>query len=77
MSNVNLRDNLLITAGTRAAYMDAFNVIELPSGLEGEDEVAREITNAVDTYLNQDIDESFDIYIEEYLCRRFRISEIY
>lgn len=75
MDNINIRDNLLVTAGTRAAYMDAFNVIDLPSGVDGEDEIASEITNAVDKYLEQDVDESFDIYIEEFLIGRFKRYE--
>ena len=71
----NIRDNLLITAGSRAAYMDAYNVIYLPIGTDGEDEIAMEITKAVDKYIDQDIDESFDIYIEEFLMERFERYE--
>lgn len=75
MERTSIRDNLLVTAGTRAAYMDAFNIIDLPSGSDGEDEIASEIINAVDKYLEQDVDESFDIYIEEFLMGRFKRNE--
>ena len=68
---MDLRDNLLVTAGSRAAYMDSFNVIELPYGVDGEDEVASFIVKIVDEYIEQDIDESFDVFIEERLIKRF------
>ena len=70
-----LRDNLLITAGSRAAYMDAFHVINLPYGVDGEDEVTNFIAKVVDEYIEKDIDESFDIFIEERLIARFKEEE--
>ena len=68
---MDLRDNLLVTAGSRAAYMDSFNVIELPYGVDGEDEVAEFVVSVVNEYIEQDIDESFDIFIERRLIKRF------
>ena len=65
------RDNLLVTAGSRAAYMDSFHVINLPYGVEGEAEIANFITKVVDEYIKKDIDESFDIYIEKCLMKEY------
>ena len=64
---MNLRDNLLVTMGTRAAYMDCQKIITLPDGIEGENELAKFITEKVDKYIDKyidkNIDESFDLYI--------------
>ena len=70
---MDLRDNLLITAGMRAAYLDSFLAIELPFGVEGEDDVALFISHAVDDYLDptNETEECFDIYIEERLLNVF------
>ena len=68
----NIRDNLLITAGSRAAYMDAFHVIDLPYGVDGEDEIADFVTKLVDEYLAKNIDEPFDIFIEKTLMKRYK-----
>ena len=37
---MNIRDNLLVTIGSRAAYMDVRGDIELPAGSRGEDILA-------------------------------------
>ena len=71
----SLRDNLLITAGSRAAYMDVFHVINLPYGVDVEDEAANFIVEVVDEYIEKNIDESFDIFIEERLIARFKEEE--
>lgn len=67
----SIRDNLLITAGSRAAYMDAFHVIDLPYGVDGEDEVADFVTKLVDEYITNNIDEPFDVFIEKALMKRY------
>lgn len=68
----SIRDNLLITAGSRAAYMDAFRAIELPYGVDGEDEIAEVIVKLVNEYLNDNIDESFNVFIKRALLKRYR-----
>lgn len=69
----SLRDNLLVTAGARAAYMDSKDDIELPGGVEGEDILAEFITDMVDCYINLDSDilGPFDTYIETVLFNKF------
>lgn len=69
-----LRDNLLVTAGSRAAYMDSFRVIDLPYGVDGEDEIAAVITKLVDEYLENNIDESFDVFIEKALIKAYKME---
>ena len=65
------RYNLLVTAGARAAYMDCAGKIELPTGVEGEDKLARFVKNRVDAYMKENIDISFDEYIEGHLEQQF------
>lgn len=71
----SLRDNLLVTAGARAAYMDSEGCIDLPGGVEGEDILAGFIADMVDQYLYANaiaIDvEPFDLYIEKALLAKF------
>ena len=64
---MSIRENLLVTAGTRAAYMDASGIIVLPTGAEGEDRLAEFTIKTVDRYINEQIDEPFDLYIESAL----------
>ena len=71
--NRDLRDNLLVTAGVRAGCMDYIETIKLPSGLEGEDDVANYISREVDYYLARDDRESFDLFIEESLMARYGV----
>lgn len=68
------RDNLLITAGKAAAYMECSRVINLPHGTE-EDELIGFITGAVDKYINEEIDIPFDYYIESKLLKEYQIKE--
>lgn len=70
---MSLRDNLLVTAGTRLAYMHANNTIVVPSGVYGEDEIAEFITDVVDEYIEENIDRSFDLYIEECIMVRYGV----
>lgn len=72
----SLRDNLLVTAGARAAYMDGMTeTISLPGGIEGEDVLAEFIVDMVDQYLYANAIaigvEPFDIYIEKALINKF------
>lgn len=66
-----VRDNLLVTAGARAGYMAAKDIIELPCGLEGEDVLAEFIVNAVSTYIKLPNDIPYDLFIEEALYEEF------
>ena len=65
------RDNMLVTMGSRAAYMNSLGTINLPTDSSGEDELAEFVTKAVDQYIDEDLDEPFDLYIEEALKYRF------
>lgn len=68
------RDNLLITAGKAAAYMECSRVINLPHGTE-EDELVGFIIGAVDKYIDEEIDIPFDYYIESKLLKEYQIKE--
>ena len=68
------RDNLLITAGKAAAYMECSRVINLPHGTE-EDNLVGFITGAVDKYIDEEIDIPFDYYIESKLLKEYQIKE--
>lgn len=68
------RDDLLITAGKAAAYMECSRVIDLPHGAE-EDELVGFITGAVDKYIDEEIDIPFDYYIESKLLKEYQIKE--
>ena len=65
------RYNLLVTAGARAAYMDAADKIKLPVGVTGEDLLARFVKNRVDEYMKKELDIPFDEYIESVLLEKF------
>ena len=69
---VNLRDNLLVTAGARAAYMECSRMIDLPAGSVGEDILAAFVTKTVDKYIDEQIDISFDEYIESALTKEYK-----
>lgn len=47
----NLRDNLLVTAGTRAGYMDDKCLISIPRGVDGEAKLAEFIAKEIDLYI--------------------------
>ena len=68
------RDDLLITAGKAAAYMECSRVINLPHGTE-EDELVGFIIGAVDKYIDEEIDIPFDYYIESKLLKEYQIKE--
>lgn len=68
--NSFIRDYLLVSASTRAAYMDGERV-DLPSGIEGEAVFAEFIARIVDQYLNYDSENIFDEYIETRLEKEY------
>lgn len=68
---MSLRDNLLITAAMRAAYMHDKDEIVLDTTVVGEDEIADFIVTAVADYIITESDEPFDLYIEEVLKEEF------
>ena len=72
---VNFRDNLLVTAGARAAYMECSRIIDLPAGSAGENILAAFVTEAVDKYIDEQIDIPFDEYIESALMSEYCIKQ--
>lgn len=72
-SERSLRDDLLVTAGARAAYMEDVNYITLPHDVDGEAKLAESISRMIDCYLNQvryrDI--CYDDYIETELMKEY------
>ena len=64
------RDNLLVIAGARAAYMDSKDVIDIPEGVNGEDDYSYYVKELVDHYFNKD-DVNFDEYIENALIKKY------
>lgn len=69
-----LRNNLLVTMGARAAYMECLGLIELPRGVDGEKELSDFITNKVDIYMAERLvtyDMNFDQYMEESLLNKY------
>lgn len=73
--NSLIRDNQLVTAGARAAYLHSSGEIDIPGGLEGEDELAYFVTKIVDYYYNELVDVNFDAYIETELIREYGKGE--
>ena len=67
-------ENLLVTAARRAAYMEDKNLISLPAGTDGEDEVAQFCSDLANGYLSQS-SESFDEYIEKRLLEKYKVEE--
>ena len=72
-----LRDDLLVTAGARAAYMEDANHINLPHGIEGEAKLAQFVSRMVDRYLNEPCcrDIPCDEYIELALKAAYGVKE--
>ena len=65
-----IRDNLLITAGTRAAYMSCSGKIDIPEGIEEEFKLAEFLTKVVDEYIRLD-GVNFDLYLETKLIEKY------
>ena len=69
--NNDIREELLVIAGARAAYMHDANVINIPEGLQGEHKLACDIRRMVNNYLAGDDNISFDLYIETALANSY------
>ena len=69
--NNDIREELLVIAGARAAYMHDANVINIPEGLEGEHKLACDIRRMVGAYLTSNDDINFDLYIEVALTQSY------
>ena len=65
-----IRDNLLVTAGARAAYMNCSDKIDIPEGFEEELKLAEFLTKVVDDYLRLDCG-NFDLYLETKLTEKY------
>ena len=64
------RDNLLVTAGARAAYMNYSGKINIPDGIEEEFKLAEFLTKVIDYYLSLDCG-NFDLYLEAKLIEKY------
>ena len=71
--DISLRDNLLVTAGTRVAYLHCMELIALPWGVEGEEILAKYVVEVVDKYMTEPEVrvENFDLYVEELLMMEY------
>ena len=70
--NNELRDDLLVTMGARAAYMECAGVIRLPAGINGEEELAKFVVNRVDEFVECCMYEiPFDLFIETELKNEY------
>ena len=71
--DTSYRDHLLVTAGTRAAYMYYVGYISLPKNAElGSPEMGAFIAKAVDTYLRLPDETDFGVFIENALREEYR-----
>ena len=71
MNRISVRDNLLITAGSRAGFMNAAGFIDIPPGIDAEDELAEYILDIVHEYASADQPESFDEFIERKILIKY------
>ena len=60
---MRIRDNLLVTVGSRAAYMDHAGYIQLTAGSVGEDVMSNFASEIVEVWLRTECDTCFDEYI--------------
>ena len=65
-----IRDNLLVTAGARAAYMNYSDKIDIQEGIEEEFKLAEFLTKVVDEYIRLD-GVNFDLYLETKLIEKY------
>ena len=65
-----IRDNLLVTAGARAAYMNYSDKIDIQEGIEEEFKLAEFLTKVVDEYIRLD-GVNFDLYLEAKLIEKY------
>ena len=69
--NDDIREELLVIAGARAAYMCTGGLIDLPIGIDGEHVLACDIRRMINNYLAGDDDINFDLYIETALANNY------
>lgn len=69
-NRASIRDDMLVTAGARAAFMYDQDIICLPEGVMGEHQLAELLTRVVDTYLSGDFG-NFDNWIETALMQAY------
>lgn len=65
------RKYLLVEIGVKAGYMEHTGRIKLPDGISGKKKLEKFITEKVNNYINKDIDECFDLYIENELEKEY------
>jgi hypothetical protein len=68
-------NNLYVTAGCRAGTMDMMNQIDLPTGVDGEEELAIFVEDAIGEWSRTQPDMPFDEFIENRLLLRFGADE--
>ena len=74
-TSVKIRDNLLVTAGMRVAYMDDLGLIDIPRGEKGEHQITEFIRNLIDNYpIGGDV--NFDEYIEAAIQKEYGPGDI-
>ena len=56
-----------MTVGVRAGFMDGNGWIDIPPGLDAEDELANYAAEIVDEYMHSHQPESFDEFVERKL----------
>lgn len=66
-----IRDNMLVTIGVRAGYMDSMNHISIGGSVHDEEMLAKFAVGVVDEYLATDNDMPFDEFIEKALTERY------
>ena len=72
--SATIRENLLITMALYAGDMNRADVIDLPIGVEGENELAEYCVECVDEFLDHDVFDSdlpFDEFAENRLIKKF------
>lgn len=65
------RDNMLVTTGARAGYMDSMNCISVGGNVYDEEILAKFAVGVMDEYLATDNDTPFDEFIENDLIERY------
>ena len=79
---MSIRDNLLVVMGMYAGDMNRADVIDLPIGVEDENELAEYCVECVDEFLDHDVfdgDLPFDEFAENRLKKKFgwRVEDEY
>lgn len=77
ITKLNIRDDLLVTMGARAAYMHDKELVELPSGVEGEKELSAFVVDSVNKYILSSslAVMNYDEYIEKTLMEKYGVSK--